>query len=487
MNPAHASTRVPSSPAHPDARSGLLRVLVAGASGLIGHRLCLALRRRGHAVVGLSRRMPEDLLQAGVQFLRLDAATLTQDDLAPGLVALDERNRVAHGEGPRMAAPAPAIDVVVNAIGIFRETDQQRFDALHIRFPQLLFTTCAARGMRLGIQLSALGAEEAEAGSGTAYHLSKQAADEWLLAQPFPVVVAHPSLVFAPEGPSARLFLSLAAGPLLGLPGGGGQMLQPIHVDDAVAALCALVEQAGDPATPSGPAPAAGRIALVGPHPLSLRDYLQTLRGGLGLRPAWVLPLPPVLATVGAALLGRWPGSLLTPDSWRMLQQGNQADAGATTALLGRPPRPPQRFLDATPGALLWPLQWPWLDGLLRTSLAVVWLFTAWVCAFVFPEADSLQLLERTGVPADWQRPALYAAMAMDLVLGLLTLAAPVRHRARLWAAQAAAILFYTAVISWRLPEFWWHPYGPLSKNLPMLAVLAVLYLVDSRRPAWTR
>ena len=44
---------------------------------------------------------------------------------------------------------------------------------------------------------------------------------------------------------------------------------------------------------------------------------------------------------------------------------------------------------------------------------------------------------------------------------------------------QLALILFYTIVISFRLPEFWLHPYGPLLKNLPMLAAIWLLYELE--------
>ena len=33
-----------------------------------------------------------------------------------------------------------------------------------------------------------------------------------------------------------------------------------------------------------------------------------------------------------------------------------------------------------------------------------------------------------------------------------------------------------------RMPEFLWHPYGPLTKNLPMLAVLWLLFEMEERR-----
>jgi hypothetical protein len=38
---------------------------------------------------------------------------------------------------------------------------------------------------------------------------------------------------------------------------------------------------------------------------------------------------------------------------------------------------------------------------------------------------------------------------------------------------------FYTVVIAWKLPEFLVHPYGPLTKNLPMLAAIWLLYALE--------
>ena len=31
----------------------------------------------------------------------------------------------------------------------------------------------------------------------------------------------------------------------------------------------------------------------------------------------------------------------------------------------------------------------------------------------------------------------------------------------------------------WRLPEFWLHPHGPMLKNLPMLALLLLLWRLE--------
>jgi hypothetical protein len=40
-------------------------------------------------------------------------------------------------------------------------------------------------------------------------------------------------------------------------------------------------------------------------------------------------------------------------------------------------------------------------------------------------------------------------------------------------------IVGYTAIITLWLPEYWLHPYGPVLKNLPLLAVLWLLYALD--------
>ena len=50
------------------------------------------------------------------------------------------------------------------------------------------------------------------------------------------------------------------------------------------------------------------------------------------------------------------------------------------------------------------------------------------------------------------------------------------KRRRWLWLAQGALIAFYTVVIALKLPEFLLHPYGPLTKNLPMLAAIWLLY-----------
>ncbi|NML13501.1 SDR family oxidoreductase [Azohydromonas caseinilytica] len=427
-----------------------MKVLLTGATGFIGSRLRQALLDAGHSVVAVSRHAPTAPQPPRLQWLALDfARALTPAQWLPYL---------------------QGVDAVVNAVGIFREAGSQTFEALHHRAPVALFQACAQAGVRRVVQISALGV----AAGTTAYQRSKHAADEALRALPLDATVVQPSLVFGEDGPSARFFLTLSSLPLLALPRGGP--LQPVHVDDAVAALAALLQ-----------APAAAwagrRVALVGPQPLSLTQYLQALRAAQGLPRAPVLSVPGPLAAWGARIAGRLGSSLLDEDSWHMLQQGNAAPADDITRLLGRPPRPAQAFIPrARADAARAQARLAWTLWLLRLSLALVWLITAAVSYGLYPVQQSYELLARTGVPPALQPLMLYGAATFDLALGVLTLW-PLRPRARrwLWGTQAALIGFYTVLITWRLPEFWLHPYGPLTKNLPILAALALLAALEPR------
>ncbi|EGD06455.1 NAD-dependent epimerase/dehydratase, partial [Burkholderia sp. TJI49] len=119
-----------------------------------------------------------------------------------------------------------------------------------------------------------------------------------------------------------------------------------------------------------------------------------------------------------------------------------------------------------------------WRRPLLRGALAIVWIWTAIVSAFVHPLNDSLArlaLAHLTGLPA---QAALYAACALDFAFGVATLAAPSR---RLWLAQGALIVAYSAVIAVTMPGLLAEPFGPVLKNVPILAILLILFAEEER------
>ena len=431
-----------------------MNVLLVGATGLIGTHLLTALLPAGCEVVGVARRGGP--AQPHCRWVAVDIATASAAQWRPHL---------------------RGIDAVVNLVGIFRETgDGACFEAVHVRGPRLLFEACVEAGIRTVVLLSALGAV---ARAPTGYLRSKHEAERQLLALPLRNArVLQPSLVFGSDGPSARLFLGWAALPVMPLPAGGQQLLQPVHVDDVVAAILALLR---NPA-----AAPARRISLVGPVALSLRSYLLALRSGMGLGRAVTLAIPARVVRVAARLARHLPGALIDDDAWIMLQQGSHSSAADLHALLGRPPRTVEQFIAPRWAPLLRQRALlGWLRPLLRLSVAAVWIWTAFISLWLYPRDASYLPLARVGVPDALLPTALTGAAALDLLMGVMSLwpLTPARERS-LWASQSLLIAIYTLIISVRLPEFWLHPFGPISKNLPLLVLLLLLWLLTPRRTA---
>ncbi|HZC01137.1 MAG TPA: DoxX-like family protein, partial [Gammaproteobacteria bacterium] len=95
-----------------------------------------------------------------------------------------------------------------------------------------------------------------------------------------------------------------------------------------------------------------------------------------------------------------------------------------------------------------------------------------------YPIAQSLELLEAVGLTGTLALTTLYAASLLDIALGVATLIYP---RAWLWGLQLGVVLLYSLIITLCLPGFWLHPFGPLLKNLPILAILLALFYLEER------
>jgi uncharacterized membrane protein YphA (DoxX/SURF4 family) len=168
---------------------------------------------------------------------------------------------------------------------------------------------------------------------------------------------------------------------------------------------------------------------------------------------------------------------LLDVDTLSMLEAGNVGDPQQMQRLLGHAPRAPDAFISPDRAdvmartALL-----GWLLPLLRVSLALVWLWSGITSFGLYPREESYQMLAAAAVPPSLQPLFLFGAATLDITLGLATLLWP---RRLLWLGQIVLIVLYTTVISVALASLWLHPFGPVLKNLPMLALLLLLYYLE--------
>ncbi|MCL6710773.1 SDR family oxidoreductase [Pseudomonas sp. R2.Fl] len=419
-----------------------MRVLVAGGDGLLGAALVRRLAAAGHTVILAGRA--HDGAEGDGGMLALDYTA------PPARATLVECLR--------------GVDAVVNAVGIFKEKGKQSFDAVHVKGPLALFHAAVEAGATRIVQISALGADP---GAGEEFLASKGRGDAQALALPVSVRVVRPSLVFAPEGASTRQFARWADLPLTPLPGEGLQRVQPIHIDDVAALLERLVVDDHAPAI----------TAAVGPRPLELRAYLGAFRRAFARRNAFLsVPLPLLRRLLAWA--GRAGAGLASNDALAMLERGNTADPSPLRALLGRPLRDPVTFFDRTATqALAMHVRRSRHLALMRWALAAMWLGTAWVSLFAYPRAASHALLARLGLHGSWAELALWSGALLDAMLGLALLV--MRRRRGVYRAQLALVLAYTVLISAGLPEFWQHPFGPLLKNIPLLAMILALHALD--------
>ena len=420
-----------------------MRILLTGASGFIGRHIHAALETQGHEVVACvrdanywRRRHPDSdycIIDFSKMHTPADWSSLLSD-----------------------------VDIVINTVGIIAESKGNTFTALHEQVPKALFQACAECSVRRVIQVSALGADEA---ATSRYHLSKKAADDYLLTLNLEAIVLQPSLVFGVDGDSSQVFLTQASLPLIPLPGAGNNEVQPIHIDDMVAVVIKLLEAEKIDLQ---------RLALVGPQPLSWRNYLAALRSGSGLTHSCFLPIPMPLMYAIARVAEYIPGeTLLNRENLSMLERGNTASADSVHNWLGHPPRPvsefipPDQRLMIRQSALL-----RWLIPTLQLSLAIVWIVTGLVSIGLYPISSSYALLARVGIEGIGAPVMLYGAALLDITLGILTLIA---GRRWLWWFQLFLISIYSVIVTVFLPEYWLHPFAPVLKNIPMLAVLILL------------
>ncbi len=263
-----------------------MRVLVTGATGLVGKRLCDALRAASHAVTVVSR-------EPG----RVPGRAVGWDALAPAVADSDAVVNLA-GESIADGRWTVARKAAIRSSRIEATRSLVRAIELAPARPKVLINASAVGwyGPHGDEPL-----DETSFGPGDDF-LARVCRDweaEALRAEPLGLRVARLrfGVVLAPDGGAlAKMLIPFRA--CLGGPiGGGRQWMSWVHRDDVVG----LVREAlGNDAY-------AGAVNVTAPHPVTNRDFVQALGHALG-RPA-VLPVPGLALRL---VLGEMADMLLT-------------------------------------------------------------------------------------------------------------------------------------------------------------------------------
>ena len=219
---------------------------------------------------------------------------------------------IANYNRSHLASSLDGVDGVVNLAGILNERGDNGtgFRSVHVDLVRHLVEACRSSRIRNLIHLSALNADS----FAESYYLRTKGEAEKLLAdaasRDFGVTIIRPSVVFGREDKFTNRFAQILRLCPHVLPlACAHAKLQPLHVNDLIAAMSVLLNER-----------VAGvrRIDLGGPEVLELADCVRLVANAMG-RPTVVAPLPAIISAMQANFLEYVPGKPFSRDNLRAL------------------------------------------------------------------------------------------------------------------------------------------------------------------------
>jgi uncharacterized protein YbjT (DUF2867 family) len=430
-----------------------VRVLILGATGLIGSSVAARLHAEGHELIGATRS--DGPAARRLPFVRW--------------IALDLREATT----PEAWLPHLAgIDAVVNCAGVLQDSGRDDTARVHREAPAALWAACERAAVRRIIHFSAMGVDR---GALTPFSRSKGEGDAALERSDLDWVILRPSVVVgAPAYGGSALFRGLAALPLLPRTPGAGP-LDIVQLDDVTETVARLLQ-------PGAPSPLS--LELAGPDRLSFEEVVQHYRRWLGRKPARVVRVPSFLMALAYRL-----GDMIASLGWRPpirttarreIVRGAIGDPAEWRRVTGIEPQSLVAALAARPASVQerWFSNLYLLKPLIIGMFALFWLMTGIVSLTSgYDHAERLMLAGGGGALSG---PSVIAGGVADILVGLGILYRPTTRLA-LWAAFAVSV-FYIIAGTALLPVLWSDPLGPMMKIWPILVLnLVALAVLEER------
>ena len=281
-------------------------VTVFGGTGFIGRQVVRALAKKGLRVRAAAR-------QPGRGYRLRMLGDVGQIEVVQANIR----------DAASIARAVEGAEVVINLVGILRETGRQRFLAVHGMGARNVAEAALAAGAKRFVQMSAIGADP----NGAAKYARTKAEGEAAVREVFPTAtIIRPSIVFGPEDDFFNRFGQMAAiSPALPLIGGGHTKFQPIYVGDLAAAIAqAAVSDAF----------AGQTVELGGPTVYDFKALMRFVCTETG-RKRILAPLPfPLAALLGMAgdVAGMVIAPPITSDQVELLRTDNVASGDGLAA-----------------------------------------------------------------------------------------------------------------------------------------------------------
>lgn len=424
-----------------------MKILLLGATGFIGRRIAGRLTGAGHQL----RLAVRDTASAKRRFpdAEIVACDLARDSISDWSQRLDD------------------VDAVVNAAGLLDSGRSGSLMAVHHDGPMSLFEACRNAGVCRVVHISAI---SAVADAGTDYADTKRAADQALAETDLDWIILKPSLVYGSGSfGGTSLMRGLAGMPgFIPLPGDGGYRFQPIHVDDLAETALRAVD---------GRIVARTILEPAGPEVRSLREILVETRRWLDLPPVPTVSIDMRIIRIAGRVLRPFGAGPISPTAVRQMEIGNTGDYNRFSEQSGIDARSMKSAFVAEPSTVQdrWHARLFFMRPVLRLSLILLWLVSGLVGLY-FGAEEAGRIAGMLGLPG-LAAPIQIGFSLLDIVLaaGLLL---PALRRSTL-VAQFVLVALYSAGIGWFDPTLWTDLYGPLLKNVPILAAIAISWLME--------
>jgi uncharacterized protein YbjT (DUF2867 family) len=433
----------------------LRKILVLGASGLIGRFITDDLRARGFQAIGVARHLaPSQKTSAfdlELPIMSLDATSLAR--------LFRERE----------------VDIVVNCLGVLQDGPGSDTSAVHRDFVERLLAAIrdSGRPVRL-IHISIPGTADEDR---TAFSVTKREAERLIAASGIPYAILRPGFVVAPSayGGSAML-RALAAFPLQ-LPGDeSATPFQPVAVEDIAATIAWLAGRDIDDI-----AVRAETWDLMQKQRITLGNVIDQFRWSFGTSRWPRITLPGFLLDLGAEAgdLANYLGWMPPMRSTAIaeLRRGVTGDPQGWMAATGIVPK--------TLAQMVGTIQDKWfarlflVKALVIASLAVFWIVSGFI-SLVVSFSAAADILSTHGFPSWLVAPMTAVTSMMDMSVGILI--AFRRTTAFGLIAGIVVALGYMVGAAILTPDLWIEPLGALVKTGPAIVLMLVALLTLDNR-----
>ncbi|MFG3596958.1 SDR family oxidoreductase [Bradyrhizobium sp. RDI18] len=433
------------------------KILVLGASGLIGRFVTDDLRGRGFRVVGVARRLSASQKNGA---LDLELPLMSMDAAAMARLLRDQ-----------------GIGVVVNCVGVLQDGPGSDTAAVHREFVARLLQ--AIRESRLAIRLVHISIPGAAETDATAFSTTKREAERLIAESGVPYTILRPGFVvaLAAYGGSAML-RSVAALPIDLSPAERLTPFQPVAMEDIAATIAWLA--ARDPGEAN-----AVTWDLMQEQPVTLGDVIDQFREVFGTGKWWRIVMPAFLLDLGARL-----GDLTSLLGWKPpmrttaiaeLRRGVSGSPAGWMAATGIIPK----TIGQMAGKRVATIQDKWfarlfpIKALMIASLVLFWVVSGFIALVISYDAAA-GILRSHGFPPALVAPITVGTSLMDMTIGVLITFR--RTSAFGLVAGIIASLGYMVGAAILTPDLWIEPLGALVKTGPaVVLILVALLTLDNR------